>query len=129
MSPLIDISTWNHRSRAIRRKPRSRCFLISEGANTEYRYFSALAAKLDREGKPETIEIRPIERTEDDRNKSNPKALAEQARLIYEDADGRYGYDKEVDRIVVVFDADIFKGDSASYRAALDHFDGVAELR
>ncbi len=29
---------------------------------------------------------------------------------------------------MLVFDADIFKGDAASYGAALDHFDGVAEV-
>lgn len=128
MSPLIDVSTWNHRGHSVRRRPRSRCFLISEGANTERWYFSGLAAKLDREGKPETIEIRPVERTGDDRNKSNPKALAEQARLIFEDADGRFGYDRETDRIVVVFDADIYKGDEAAYEEALDQFVGLAEV-
>lgn len=128
MPPLIDISTWNRRGQVSRRLPRSRCFLISEGANTEYWYFSGLAAKLDREGKPETIEIRPVERTGEDRNRSNPKALADQARLIYEDTDGRFGFDKGADRIVVVFDADIYKGDEQAYRAALTQFDGLAEV-
>ncbi len=128
MPPLIDISTWNHRGRSAHLRPRSRCFLISEGANTEYWYFSGLASKLDREGKPATIEIRPIKRTEDDRNKSNPKALADQVRLIYEDVDGAFGFDEDIDRVVVVFDADIFKGDDAAYKAALKQFDGLAEV-
>lgn len=128
MSPLIDVATWNHRSHSIRRRPRSRCFLIAEGVNTEYWYFSGLAAKLDREGKPETIEIRLVERTGEDRNSSNPKALAEQARLIFEDVDGRYGYDREADRIVVVFDADIYKGNKAAYATALEQFAGLAEV-
>lgn len=39
-----------------------------------------------------------------------------------------FGFDKDVDRIVVVFDVDIYKGDERAYMEALAQFDGVAEV-
>ena len=76
---------------------------------------------------PELIELRPVERTGNERNQSAPKKLLEQAQLIRDDAE-TYGFDPNADRIVVFFDADVYKGDSGLYMSDLDMFSGVAEV-
>lgn len=39
-----------------------------------------------------------------------------------------FGFDPEMDRIVVFFDADMYKGDSERYASSLGMFSGVAEV-
>ena len=128
MSPLIALETWNVRETASTVKPKSRCFVVSEGANTEYWYLSKLARVLSRKNLPETMEICPIQRTGDDKGKSHPHALIEQAETIREDKDGYFGFDRATDRIIIVFDADIYHGDAKKYRIDLDQACNVAEV-
>lgn len=128
MPPLIPLDTWNIRDEAPRRKPKGRCFIIAEGANTEYWYLSHLAKLLAKRNLPELVEMRPVERTEDDRNKSHPHALYKQASEIRYDEEGKYGFDPETDRIVVVYDLDVYKGDEAGYKADLAEIAEVADV-
>lgn len=127
MPPLNSLETWSVRSARGGRKPKSKCFFIGEGPNTEYWYLESLAVRLAKMNAPELIELRPVERTGNERNQSAPKKLLEQARLIRGDAD-MFGFDPETDRIVVFFDADVYKGDSERYASDLGMFSGVAEV-
>lgn len=68
-----------------------------------------------------------MERTGNERNQSAPKKLLEQARLIRGNAEA-FGFDSETDRIVVLFDADVYKGDSERYASDFSMFSGVAEV-
>ena len=59
------------------------------------------------------IDIRLMEKTEEDKTVSNPKALikfAEKQKGITENK-----FDQKHDKMVIVFDADIYKGDQAKY--------------
>lgn len=127
MPPLNSLETWSVRSSRGNRKPKSKCFFIGEGPNTEYWYLKSLAVRLAKMNAPELIELRPVERTGNERNQSAPKKLLEQAQLIRDDAE-TYGFDPNADRIVVFFDADVYKGDSGLYMSDLDMFSGVAEV-
>lgn len=53
MPPLNSLDTWSSRNEWKVEKPKSKCFLIGEGANTEYWYFDSLATRLAKEGKPD----------------------------------------------------------------------------
>lgn len=95
MSPLLPLDTWS--ARAIRPEvaPKSKCFLVGEGANTEYWYLESLAERLAKMNVPELIELKPVKRTGDDRNQSAPRSLLEQAKRIRADEDGEFGFDVE----------------------------------
>lgn len=66
MAPLNSLGTWAVRSSGGRRRPKSRCFFIGEGPNTEFWYLSGLAERLARMDVPELIELRTVERTGDE---------------------------------------------------------------
>lgn len=68
MSPLLPLDTWS--ARAIRPEvaPKSKCFLVGEGANTEYWYLESLAERFAKTNVPELIELKPVKRTGDDRS-------------------------------------------------------------
>ena len=74
------------------------------------------------------MELRPVERTGNERGQSAPVKLLAQAREIREDPDGRYGFDPDADSIVVFFDADIFKDDAEGYLRLLESFNGIADV-
>lgn len=125
MPPLIALDTWNERTPRPERSPKAICFIIAEGANSELWYFTELALHLAKQNIPELIELKPIERTDDDQNKSHPHALLEQAESIRE---GKFGFNKDTDRIVAVFDVDIYKGNNDQYQKDLQSFSGMAEV-
>lgn len=127
MPPLNSLETWSVRSARGDRKPKSKCFFIGEGPNTEYWYLKSLAVRLAKMNAPELIELRPVKRTGNERNQSAPKKLLEHARLIRGNAE-TFGFDPETDRIVVFFDVDVYKGDSERYASDLDMFSEVAEV-
>ena len=127
MSPLLPLDTWTTRTTRSERAPKSKCFIVGEGANTEYWYLESLAERLAKKNIPELIELKPVERTGDDRNRSAPRSLLEQARRIRADKNGEFGFDAETDRIVVLFDVDSYKNDAELYAADLESFKDVAQ--
>lgn len=128
MAPLNSLSTWSVRSAGGNRRPKSKCIFIGEGPNTEFWYLSGLAERLARMDVPELIELRAVERTGDEKGQSAPVKLLDHARKVKDDADGRFGFDPELDSVVVFFDADIYKGDEERYLRELKAFDGVADV-
>ena len=95
MAPLNSLGTWAVRSSGGRRRPKSRCFFIGEGPNTEFWYLSGLAERLARMDVPELIELRTVERTGDEKGQSAPVKLLEHALAVREDAEGRFGFDPD----------------------------------
>lgn len=128
MAPLNALETWSVRSGRETKQPKSKCFIVSEGANTEYWYLESLALRLAKMGVPELIELKPVKRTGGERDDSAPKKLAEHAKRIIEDEDGEFGYDDETDRVVMVFDADIYKGREAKFLNELAEYSAFAQV-
>lgn len=128
MAPLIPLDTWSIRGESADLDPKGRCFIVAEGANTEYWYLSNLVFLLSKQGLPEHIEIKPVKRTDEDKNKSHPRALAKQAALISKDEDGSFGFDAQTDRVVIIYDADVYKGDENAYLSDLVDFSKTAHV-
>lgn len=128
MAPLNSLDTWAVRSSSGSRRPKSRCFFIGEGPNTEFWYLSGLAERLARMDVPELIELRTVERTGDEKGQSAPVKLLDYARAVRDDPEGRFGFDPDTDSVVVFFDADVYKGDEESYLRMLGRFEGVADV-
>lgn len=123
MPPLNALETWSRRSESILRQPKAKCFVLTEGKNTEFWYFDSLATSLARKGLPRNLEIRPVRRTAEDESQSNPVRLEAYANQIIEGGiEGALGFDDECDLIVVVFDTDIYKEDEEAYLELLESF-------
>lgn len=124
MPPLNALDTaWADRSSSEILVPKAKCFFVAEGENTERWYLESLAIRLRKEGVPELLELRPVERTAEELHQSNPKKLVEHAKAIQDDEDGLFGFDKDTDTVVILFDADIYRGDEEPY------FEDLAAIR
>lgn len=128
MPPLNALDTWSVRSQSSERRPKSKCFIIGEGAITEYKYLCALSTRLAKQGIPRLIELKPIQRTGLERDHSAPTKLLEQAKLIRSDKDGTHDFECDVDQIVVIFDADIFRNDQNGLNQMISSFNGIATV-
>lgn len=98
-------------------EPFRKYFFICEGSNTEVRYFKRLIDIRKELGIKATIDIRLLEKTGEDKTNSHPKrliAFAEQQK-----SNPAISFDKERDKMVIVFDADIFEGKPSEYEALL----------
>ena len=113
--PMHVYENWNKRpsDREEQIEPYRKYYFICEGANTETFYFKRLIdIRKDLDIHP-LIDIRLLEKTEQDRNLSYPKRLAEfaeQQKLILGGT-----FDADRDRMVIIFDADIFEEKVAGY--------------
>lgn len=107
--PTHVYENWNKRpsDREEQIEPYRKYYFICEGANTETFYFKRLIdIRKDLNIHP-LIDVRLLEKTEQDRNLSFPKRLAEFAEQQKAVLGGEF--DKERDRMVIIFDADIFE--------------------
>lgn len=95
----------------------SKYYFIAEGANTEKFYFEKLIDERKRLGFKDTIEIRFLEKTEDDRNISYPAHLIRFAEKLKQN--GEIEFDDKQDKMVVIFDADIFEKKVCNYQELL----------
>ena len=94
-------------------EPYRKYFFICEGANTETFYFRKLIDLRKTLGIHPLIDIRLWEKTDEDRNLSFPKKLAvfaEKQKSVQEN-----GFDPERDKMVIVFDGDIFEEKVSGY--------------
>ncbi|XCP85728.1 RloB family protein [Roseburia hominis] len=109
MAPIRTYTDWNKRPSDAeeQKEPFRKYFFICEGSNTEVWYFRKL---IDMRKKLEIhplIDIRLMEKTEEDAHLSNPKALIEFAEMKKGIVKNKF--DSKHDKMVVVFDADIYK--------------------
>lgn len=113
--PVHTYTNWNTRfsDREDQIEPYRKYFFICEGANTETFYFRKLIDLRKTLGIHPLIDIRLWEKTDEDRNLSFPKNLAvfaEKQKSAQEN-----GFDLERDKMVIVFDGDIFEEKVSGY--------------
>jgi len=107
--PVRTYKNWNRRSSDLEEQiePLRKYYFICEGANTETFYFKKLIDLRKNLGIHPLIDIRLWEKTDKDRNISFAKNLVEfankQKELVEND------FDVEHDRMIIVFDGDIFE--------------------
>lgn len=120
MAPFRTYTNWNKRQADEKEKiePYRKYFFICEGKNTEVWYFKKLVnLRKELEIHP-LIDIILMEKTEKDENISNPKALIEFAEK--QKKKKALNFDVEHDKMVIVFDADIYKNKPDSYNKIIN---------
>lgn len=107
--PVHTYTNWNKRSSDLEEQiePLRKYYFICEGANTETFYFKKLIDLRKNLGIHPLIDIRLWEKTDKDRNISFAKNLVEFANKQKELAEN--DFDLEHDRMIIVFDGDIFE--------------------
>ena len=109
MAPVRSYTNWNSRStdNEEQREPYRKYFFICEGANTETWYFRKLIDIRKSLNIHPLIDIRLLEKTEEDKDISFPRKLIAFAESQKENLD--ISFDRERDKMIIVFDADIFE--------------------
>lgn len=120
MAPIRIYSNWNKRSTNIEGQiePYRRYYFICEGRNTERWYFEKLIDIRKTLSIHSNIELAYLEKTGEDKNISNPKSL-----IKFADAqkkNGNISFDAKHDKMIVVFDADIFESQQNNYEEILE---------
>lgn len=109
MAPVRSYTNWNSRRTDYeeQREPYRKYFFICEGANTETWYFRKLIDIRKSLNIHPLIDIRLLEKTEEDKDISFPRKLIAFAESQKENEE--ISFDKERDKMIIVFDADIFE--------------------
>jgi hypothetical protein len=109
MSPVRSYTNWNSRSTDYEKQiePYRKYFFICEGANTETWYFRKLIDIRKFLNIHPLIDIRLLEKTEEDKDISFPRKLIDFAENQKKNPE--ISFDEERDKMVIVFDADIFE--------------------
>lgn len=109
MAPVRSYTNWNTRytDNEEQREPYRKYFFICEGANTETWYFRKLIDIRKALNIHPLIDIRLLEKTEEDKDISFPRKLIAFAEGQKENES--ISFDKERDKMIIVFDADIFE--------------------
>ena len=107
--PVHTYTNWNSRpsDKEEQIEPFRKYFFICEGANTETFYFKRLIDLRKQLKIHPLIDIRLWEKTDEDRNLSFAKKLVDFAESQKKNPDN--DFDPDRDKMVVVFDADIFE--------------------
>lgn len=107
--PVHTYTNWNSRpsDNEEQIEPFRKYFFICEGANTETFYFKRLIDLRKQLGIHPLIDIRLWEKTDEDRNLSFAKNLADLAESQKNIPDN--DFDPDRDKMVIVFDGDIFE--------------------
>ena len=107
--PVHTYTNWNSRPSDLEEQiePYRKYFFICEGADTETFYFKRLIDLRKQLGIHPLIDIRLWEKTDEDRNLSFAKKLADFAEKQKQNPDN--DFDSERDKMVIVFDGDIFE--------------------
>ena len=113
--PIHTYTKWNVRPSDAEEQiePFRKYFFICEGANTETFYFRKLIDLRKTLNIHPLIDIRLMEKTEEHSNISYPKQLLAFAETLKDDE--TLDFDKEHDKMIVIFDADIFEEKVSGY--------------
>jgi len=113
--PVHTYTNWNQRSSDHEEQiePFRKYFFICEGANNETLYFKRLIDLRKELGIHPLIDIRLWEKTEEDKNISFAKKLVDFAEEQKKNPEN--GFDSERDKMVIVFDGDIFEAKVQGY--------------
>ncbi len=107
--PVHTYTNWNSRpsDQVDQIEPFRKYFFICEGANTETFYFRRLIDLRKQLGIHPLIDLRLWEKTDEDRNLSFVKSLVAFAEIQKQNPEN--DFDLERDKVVIVFDGDIFE--------------------
>ncbi len=117
--PVHTYTNWNVRASDEQEQiePFRKYFFICEGANTETFYFKKLIDLKKELNIHPMIDVCLMEKTEADRDITYPEKLL---KFANEQKDrNELGFDKEHDKMVIVFDADIFEKKVSGYEALI----------
>ena len=120
MAPVRTYGGWDLRNsdRQKSEEPYRKYYFIAEGVNTERFYFERLIDERKRLGFKDSIDIRFLEKTEKDKDISYPAHLIEFAEKLKKGSE--IEFDEQYDKMVVVFDADIFEKKVSNYHELLN---------
>lgn len=120
MAPVRSYGNWDLRDSDLQQseEPYRKYYFIAEGANTERFYFEKLIDERKRLGFKDTIDIRFLEKTEKDKNISYPAHLIEFAEQLKNSSE--IEFDEQYDKMIIVFDADIFERKVGNYQELLN---------
>lgn len=115
MAPVRSYTNWNSRATDTEEQiePYRKYFFICEGANTETWYFKKLIDNRKLLNIHPLIDIRLLEKTEEDKDISFPRKLIDFAES--QKTNEEITFDQERDKMIVVFDADIFEKKVTDY--------------
>lgn len=121
--PVRTYTNWNRRSSDFEEQiePLRKYYFICEGANTETFYFKKLIDLRKDLGIHPMIDICLWEKTDEHRNISFARELVNFANEQKELPDN--GFDKEYDRMIIVFDGDIFEEKVAGYEELIKNIE------
>ena len=113
--PIKAYSNWNKRRSNSEKQidPYKRYYFICEGKNTEFWYFKKLIDIRKSLSIHSNIELVYLEKTDEDENISNPKSLIDFA--DDQKKKGTVKFDSNYDKMIVIFDADIFETQQNNY--------------
>lgn len=113
--PIHTYTNWNVRPSDEKEQiePFRKYFFICEGANTETFYFRKLIDLRKQLNIHPMIDVRLMEKTEEHSNLSYPKLLLEFAEQ--QKGNDALEFDVEHDKMIIVFDADIFEEKVSGY--------------
>lgn len=120
MAPIRNYSGWNQRASDSQEpiEPYQKFFFICEGANTEVFYFKELINQRKKLGIHPLIDVCLLEKTDEDKNLSNPKRLLTFAEEQKSNPD--ISFDREHDQMIVIIDADIYERNPDDYPTILN---------
>lgn len=126
--PVHTYTNWNSRpsDHEEQIEPYRKYFFICEGANTEVFYFKRLIDLRKQLGIHPLIDIRLWEKTEEDRNISYAKNLVNFAEKQKQNPDN--DFDLERDKIVIVFDGDIFEEKVQGYEELIEQIENSNDI-
>ena len=121
--PIHTYTNWNSRpsDQVEQIEPFRKYFFICEGANTETYYFRRLIDLRKQLGIHPLIDIRLWEKTNEDRNLSFAKNLVTFAEKQKQNPEN--GFDNERDKMVIVFDGDIFEEKVQGYEELISQIE------
>lgn len=115
MAPIRSYTNWNIRStnNAAQVEPYRHYYFICEGRNTEKWYFEKLIDIRKDLSIHSEIKLVYLEKIEEDENLSNPTQLIDFA--DQQKSNGAISFDSRFDKMIVIFDADVFENIYANY--------------
>ena len=121
MAPIRTYSDWNSRStkQDEQIEPYRHYYFICEGKNTEKWYFEKLIDIRKELSIHSQIDVVYLEKTEEHENLSNPQQLIEFA--DEQKTKGLIAFDVKFDKMIVVFDADVFENARQNFYQILEN--------
>ncbi len=120
MAPIRTYTNWNSRSTNSERQiePYRHYYFICEGKNTEKWYFQKLIDIRKDLSIHSQIDLVYLEKTDEDENLSNPEQLIEFADK--QKTNDMITFDPKFDKMIVVFDADVFENNLQNYEQVIE---------